>query len=451
MQHFFNQRRPEILLVLVLIVAGSLSLFIVADPAQALGVAGKVSTVSYLHEPGSSLQDPDPGTAMEQLGRLSFTIQDPNKPAWSLYYTGTMRGELLNDGLSSMKNRVYRGYLQYKPTGRLQVQVGRVWSNGGVASGLVDGARIRWRTTPGTLIVAGGTRGFSDPTGTTTHTWDKSGWSESGQAGVFFRSRTLGRKLNLGGSWSRAIWQGVEESEKVGALISYRPAPGWTVLYENNYELNQEVFFRHHLRGHHRFNNGGAALSWTRREGYEPAYASSYIFRKFRFEPWFETAVGGEVQEVRAHVMLQPAGWNGWRISADLVEIFPTGQDRGDGLDLWAGCDLLRVGYRGMRGYRGEQDGFYGNLSHWVRPDTRLWLDLNRISYAQTYEALAVDGPERRKTIATRLGADYRVGTDWFFSGSLERVQFPGIKSDYRAMLKISYHFNLGARGQEVW
>jgi len=419
--------------------------------AYSIGVFGRVSSTSYFYEPRPSVQDPDPGTAMEQLGRLSFTVHDQNHKAWTLYYMGTARGDLLDQGLSGMKNRVYRGHLQYKPSRSLQVQLGRVWSDGGVGSGLVDGTLVRWRTRPVTLVVSAGTRGFNDPAGPTFHNWDGSGWDHSGQAGVFLRSGNIGRRLVLGGSWSRAIWEGREESEKVGLMANFKPAPGWTVFYENNYELNQEVFLRHHLRGHFRFTGGGAALSWQRQEGFEPAYATSYIFRKFRFEPWFATAAGREVQELRAHVLFQPESWGGWRLSADLVEIFPSGQERGDGLDLWAGRDLFRVGYRGMRGYRGSQDGFYGNISWWAQSDLRLWLDLNRISYAYRYEALPVDDPDRRTTMATRLGADFRVGQNWYFSGAVERLIYPGVKQDYRGLLKISYRFDLGDRTQEVW
>ncbi len=278
---------------------------------------------------------------------------------------------------------------------------------------------MRWRTRPGTFVLSGGTRGFNDPTGQTFHNWGQSGWNTSGQTSVFFRSRRIGQSLMLGGSWSRAVWAGTEESEKVGFVATYQPAAVWSVLYENKYELNQDVFLRHHLRGHYRFATGSAALSWQRREGYEPAYASTYIFRKFRFEPWFESAAGRKVQELRAHVLLQPSSWGGWRVSADLVEIFPSGQDRGDGLDLWAGRDLFRVGYRGMRGYRGEQDGFYGNVSWWARNDLRLWLDMNRISYAYRYDGLPEPDQDRRTTITSRLGADLRAGQNWFFSGAV--------------------------------
>ncbi len=97
--------------------------------ANALGVFGRLSSVSYVFEPRPSVQDPEPGTSLEQLARLSFTVHDRDHSAWTLYYMGTARGDLAADGLSGMKNRIYRGHLQFKPSGRLQVQLGRVWAN----------------------------------------------------------------------------------------------------------------------------------------------------------------------------------------------------------------------------------------------------------------------------------------------------------------------------------
>ncbi len=418
---------------------------------QAIGINGRLSTISYLYDPVNTYASPQSDPNLDLLGRMTFDVQDLGGPAWSAYYMGTANGEVLHGGFSDLNNRVYRGYLQYLPSRKLKVQLGRVWANAGVSSGRVDGARILWRARPGTLSLIGGTRGFNDPQGETVHALNARGWDHSGWVGACYRTPALAKIFKLDASWARSMWEGREESERVGFAVSCRPDHHWGVFYENRYELNQKVPYYQHLRGNYRFTGGSVAMAYNRRDGHDPALDDSYIFRKFRFEPWFQEASDRVVQEVRAHLLLQPDGWKGWRVMADVVEIYPDGQQNGDGVDASIGKGLLRVGYRGMRGYRGLQDGFYGNISWQARPTTRLWGDFNRVSYRYFYEAQPGNDLHRDVTASTIVGANQTLNKDWFLSGSLEFLDYPGVSHDVRARLQIAYRFSLGHFDREVW
>ncbi len=435
----------------ITILWGVCLLLLFSDPVHAVGISGRVSTVSYLYDPVNTYAAPKSDPNLDFLGRLTLDVRDLGAPAWSVFYMGTANGEVLHDGLSGLNNRVYRGYLQYLPSRTLKVQAGRVWANAGVATSRVDGARILWRGRPGSLSLIGGTRGFNDPHGETVHSLNADGWDHSGWVGVSYRSPSVARIIRLNASWSRSMWEGREESERVGFAVSCRPDHRWGFFYENRYELNQKVPYYQHLRGSYRFNSGSLSLAYNRRDGHDPALDDSYIFRRFRFEPWFHEAADRVVQEVRGHLLLQPDRWRGWRVAADVVEVYPDGQQNSDGVDVSLGKGLLRVGYRGLRGYRGLQDGFYGNLSWRVRPDTRLWLDANRVSYRYYYEGLPGNDLDRDVVAATVVGVDRSLPRDWFVSGSLEFLDYPGVSYDIRARLQVAYRFSLGNTDREVW
>ncbi len=420
-------------------------------PSHAMGVSGRVSTISYLYDPVNTYAVPRSGRNLDLLGRLTLDVQDLGGPAWSAFYMGTATGEVLHDGFSDMSNRVYRGYLQYLPSRRFKVQVGRVWANAGVSSGRVDGARILWRGRPGTLSLIGGTRGFNDPGGETVHSLDAGGWDQSGWVGAYYRTPEVAKIFKLDASWVRSMWEGTEESERVGFAVSCRPDHRWNLFYENRYELNQKVPYYQHLHAGYRFPGGSAALAWNRRDGHDPALDDSYIFRKFRFEPWFDGAVDRVVQEVRGHLVLQPDFLRGWRVMTDVVEVYPDGQQNSDGIDVAVGKGLLRTGYRGLRGYRGLQDGFYGHFTWRARPGTRVWADYNRVSYRYFYEAQPGNSLHRDVTASTIMGADQTLDRGWFLSGALEFLDYPGVSHDVRARLQIAYHFNLGNSNREVW
>ncbi len=422
----------------------------IAERSVATIVDGRLSAVSYIQEPITSLAKPDPSTEMDFISRLSLDVREIGNHAWSAYFFGAMRGEVLDAGFSSMKSHLYRGHLQYEPSRRFLASVGRVWVNGGVASSLVDGAQVRWRDRYGHLVAMAGTRGYRDPNGDTMHSWSNSGWKQSGIVSLFYRTPQLGGKVKLGGSWARTMWGGAEESERVGFLVDWRPQQRLRLFYENRYELNQKVPYYQQLRGDYHFRTGMTSLAVNRREGFVPAYESSYIFQRFQSETWFPEAIGRTFHEIRAHLFLRPESWRGWRVSLDLVELFPENQRRGDGLDAWVGKGVLRLGYRGMRGYRGLQDGIYGSLSWYVNPRTRLWSELNRISYRFDYEGLPVENKTRHYTVATRFGADYSLPNGWWFSGVLEALDHPGVNYDVRFLARIVYRFHLESGAKEV-
>ena len=52
------------------------------------------------------------------------------------------------------------------------------------------------------------------------------------------------------------MWEGREESERVGFALTCRPDRRWSLFYENRYELNQKVPYYQHLRGSYRFTEG---------------------------------------------------------------------------------------------------------------------------------------------------------------------------------------------------
>ncbi len=426
-------------------------LLFLASNVYPLGIEGRLSTVSYLYDPVDTFASPSSAENLDLLGRLTLDVRNLGAPAWSAYYNGGATGEVLHGGFSDLNNRVYRGYLQYLPSRKFKAQVGRVWANAGVSSGRVDGAKILWRGRPGILSLIGGTRGFNDPDGETLHAINASGWDQSGWVGAFYSTPLLAKIFKLDASWARSMWEGREESERVGFAFSCRPDHHWALRYENRYEVNQKVPYYQHLRGSYRFHGGSAALVWNRRDGHDPALDDSYIFRKFRFEPWFAQATDRVVQEVRGHLLLQPASLRGWRIMADVIEVYPDGEQNSDGVDASIGKGLLRAGYRGLRGYRGLQDGFYGHFAWQASTDTRIWADYNRASYRYFYEAQPGNDLHRDVTASTIVGANQTLNKDWFLSGSLEYLDYPGVSHDVRARLQIAYRFSFGNIDREVW
>jgi len=413
-------------------------------------VDGRISAIGYLDEPLPSTEKPDPSTEMDLISRLSVDIRELGTPAWSVYYFGAMRGEVLDAGISSLKSRVYRSHINYEPGRTFLVQAGRIWVDAGVASSLLDGAQVRLRRSFGQLVAFAGTRGYLDPEGDTFNGWNQDGWNDSGLVSLFYRTPEWDGKVSLGGSWGRTMWAGREESERLGFLVTWRPHERTYFFYENRYELNQKVAYYQHLRLDYRLRTGLTSLIWNHRKGYHPAYEQSYIFQHFQYANWFSDAMGRPVDELRAHLFLQPESWRGWRVAVDLVELFPTGLDRGDGLDCWVGKGIFRLGYRGLRGYRGLQDGFFGSLSWQASPRTRLWLDLNRISYKFEYEGMPEVDLKRKFTVASRLGVDYSLPSGLWFSGVFEALDNPAAKYEIRVLARVIYRFHLESGPKEV-
>ncbi len=440
----------QLLLAAVIISSVWLGGQLTNDVASATVIDGRLSAIGYLHDPITTPAVPDPSEELDLISRLSLDIREIGSPAWSVYFFGAMRGEVLDPGLSGLKSHLYRGHVQFAPSRRLRVRAGRIFTSGGVASNLADGAELVLRGSYGYVVGFAGTRGWLNPEGYQFDNWSKSGWDQSGIASVYYKSPNIADQLALGVSWARTMWAGAEESERVGLLVDWRPTRALNLFYEHRHGLVQKVAYYQHLHLGYRFNTGNAALIWNRREGYHPAYENSYIFRRFESESWFYEAMGRVVNELRAHLFLQPRSWRGWRVSLDLVELFPENQERGDGLDVWVGKGVLRLGYRGLRGYRGLQDGFYGDVSWRVDPRTRLWFELNRISYRYIYEGLPVDDTERHATVASRLGAEYDAGSGWWLSLIGEALDYPGVNYDLRLLARVVYRFHVGTATGEA-
>ena len=420
------------------------------SPAAATIVDGRISAVSYLFEPVSSPVNPDPSTDMLLISRLSLNVREIGTPAWSFYYYGSALGEVLNEGFSSMRLKVYQGYLGYQPNRGLQARLGRLWVNGGVGSSLIDGASLRLNRSFGQVAAFAGTRGYFYPGGDTFPSLGKDAWDENGLVSLFYRSPGLWNQLHLGASWARTMWQGREEAERLGVLIDWRPHVRHRLFFENRYEFNQKVTYYRHLRWDFLLPTGRSSLSWNRWEGYQPAYETSYIFQRFQSESWFPDAMGRPADEVRARIELQPESWRGWHGSLALIGLWPQDLESGQGLDFWVGKGILRLGYRGLRGYGGLVDGFYGNLSYQASRSTRLWFELNRISYRYEYVGMPEVDLPRQFTVASRLGADYSLTSGWWFSGALEALQNPAADYEMRFLARIIYRFHLESGAKEV-
>ena len=428
-----------------------LVLTLAAGAASATTVQGRISTTSYHFDPLATPGDPDRSTELDLINRLSLDIREIGTPSLSLYMFGVLRGEALVDGLDNSEGRLYRGHLRYSPSRRFALTVGRQWAYGGVGSAQFDGAQLMWRPSIGQLVLFGGSRGHLDPDRDAVDCLCDKGWDDSGIAGAFFRSREIADQLSLGASASRSMWNGETESERVGVLASWRPQARTVLFYEHRYETTQEKSYFQHLRLSRSLDHGGlAALTWNRREAYLPEFENSYIFQRFQDEPWFPEALDQRTDEIRGHLSLRPESLRGWRMNLELLEIFPEGRDRGDGAGISFDKGGVRFGYKARRGYRGKVDGFYGSLRHQLRERTRLWLDLNRVTYRFEYEGLPEIDPASRYTVASRLGLDHGLDNGFDFTVAGEVLDNRAAKYEVRFLARVVYRFRQASGSGEV-
>lgn len=428
-----------------------LVLTVMAGTASAVSVQGRISSTSYLFDPIGPPDNLDPATELDLINRLSLDVREVGHSALSVYMFGVWRGEVLNDGLDGSRGRLYRGHVRYSPSRRFSLTVGRQWAYGGVGSSQFDGAQLLWRPRFGQLVVFGGSRGHLNPDQDSVDCLCDSGWDESGIIGAFFRSKEIAGKLSLGVSASRSMWHGEEESERLGFLASWRPLARTSLFYEHRYELNQERSYFQHLRLNRLLARGGlVALTWNRREAYLPEYENSFIFQHFQNETWFPDAIDQTTQEIRGHLSLRPERLRGWRVAVEVLEIFPENQDRGDGLDISFDKGMVRFGYQARRGYRGKVDGFHGSLRHQLRERTRIWLDVNRITYRFEYEGLPEVDPASRFTVASRLGLDHSLTNGLDFTVAAEALDNRDAKYEVRFLARIVYRFRHESQAREV-
>ena len=136
--YFQRRSHSRIALVVLVLTTGLLS----ASAVEATLINGRVSLVSYTWKPVSSPVNPEPETDMDMISRLSFNARRIGGSAWSIYFHGGLRGEVLNAPLKDLDGVVYRTRLEFAPSAHLNAGLGRMWvTSGGIGSKLKTASR----------------------------------------------------------------------------------------------------------------------------------------------------------------------------------------------------------------------------------------------------------------------------------------------------------------------
>jgi hypothetical protein len=139
----------------------------------------------------------------------------------------------------------------------------------------------------------------------------------------------------------------------------------------------------------------------------------------------------------------------GWDVRLDVLEVFPEGEDRDDGLRIGVARPGYALGYRLERGLGGDQDGLYGSARYEIREETWVWADLNKIFYRfgeieDLEDEIVVDD----ETLATRIGIDAVLGRDFDVRGAVEILQNPRAEHEVRFLARIGYRFQQSLHGE---
>jgi len=415
--------------------------------AKALELDGRVTSSSFVYETFPPGQEKH----WDFIQRVSLDARELGHPSLSLHWLGTHRGEVLEEGIGKSRARAYHAYLRFRPRPNALLALGRQWVYAGVGSGRLDGARLQLTDARlGRLTLFGGTRGFLDPAGDGFEGLATDAFDESGLWGAAYRSAALPAGLGFGVSAARLFRGGEEEGRRLGLLALWRPRDSVALRYEHRYDLGQEVAYHRHLRLDYRFKQGSASLAWNRREGLAPSADQSYIARYFQDRIWFTGNFLQLTDEVRAH-MSQPCRLlPGWTINLHLIEVFPEGEKRGDGLSIGLSRPGYAFGYRLQRGFGGDQDGIYGKVRYELTDGVALWLDLNKVYYRygevdDLEDELVVDD----ESLATRLGLDATLADRFDVTTAVELLRNPRAEHQLRFLGRVAYRFRV-APGQEV-
>ncbi len=432
--YFQRRSHSRIALVVLVLTTGLLS----ASAVEATLINGRVSLVSYTWKPVSSPVNPEPETDMDMISRLSFNARRIGGSAWSIYFHGGLRGEVLNAPLKDLDGVVYRTRLEFAPSAHLNAGLGRMWvTSGGIGSTLIDGLQVRYQAGFGRLLLYGGSQNYLN-----IHDHSVMSWDDAGLVGGYYATPQLWQRLVLGVSVAHRVYKTVENTDWVGANLKLRLPARLLLAYEYRHQATRDYGYYSYLRVSQNFRSGSWSLNWNARQGYEPIREATYIFKRFQFAPWFNTAMRRPTDELRAHFSFNPQSWRGWRVDVATTNVIPEGYDWGAGWDLSVAHHLFRVGYRGRRGYGGNDDSMYANAWYNITRDLRLWFDWNTINYQVTYEDWAAEQPPDHWLMTSRLGADLALTNGWWFSGAFELLDHPDVKYDFRFLARIIYRFH---------
>lgn len=430
--------KRSILAILLVLVAGS----VVAGTAGALDIDGRLSSSSFVSETYPDDQD-EQERQWDLINRFSLNARQLGHNSLSLHWLGTHRGELLIEGIDKSRAKTYHGYLRVQPLRSSILTLGRQWVYGGVGSGRLDGARLQLAESRlGRLTLFAGTRGFLDPAGDSFEGIDKDAFNDSGIWGASYRSAPLPGNLAFGLSAARLFRAKIEEAERLGVYASWEPLTRSKIEYEHRYDLGQEISYYHHLRLSHRPGAWSTSLTWNRREGHPPSSDQSYIARYFRDRIWFTDSFSQLTDEIRGHFRWPCKLLKGWSGSIDILEIFPDGEDRGDGLQIGYSRPGYSFGYRLQRGFGGDQDGLYGGARYAVFDRTWIWLDLNKIYYRfGEIEDLEDEIVTDDESLATRFGVDALIPGGIDITTAVEVLRNPRAEHEVRILGRIGYRF----------
>jgi len=133
--------------------------------AGAGAVRGSMTTTGYFFDGGGG-RVPGPGEGGDQVSWILQRLRLDAFPGavggpFSFHLSLTARNQADAQRLDQTRTRVYHGYLRYRPSRALDVRVGRQYAYAGVASGVTDGASVRFRFRKlAEATVVGGTLGM---------------------------------------------------------------------------------------------------------------------------------------------------------------------------------------------------------------------------------------------------------------------------------------------------